>query len=336
MSLYTSLYYPSASVSNPRLLHHGLLLWDQIEYITPFQGYKEYSPDDTPELVKAKDLLLKPYLPNQSNKALAHQIILELANSDLPEWFLYGINEQDTYSIYPDKLLPETWNQLWDSKLIKNAKGDSYNYIMSSSFGLTIMSILADICAGKQKRTVTDKIAAYAGLTRYITKANDGLYGKEEVLNDYERLVTISLELIDVQKIPMDKLIKFREKESGAQGYHYTTLRHNYLDKIDSYIKRLCTEALHIGDQEELLRQFKNEMQSDLSSFADALETKQVELVYSKETLVAVAAAAGTVIDPITAGIVGVGSLVRLGFNYTDAKKKLQREHAMSWLCNLA
>lgn len=333
MSIYSSLYYPSAGISNVGLLHNGLLLWDQLEFISPFEGYDEYRQSDNADLHRAKEILVKPFLPNQENKKVAHEIIIALANSDLPEWFFYHFNEQDTYSIYPQKLLPETWDALQESKLAKKHR-NSYNFILSSSFGLTIMAILADVCAGKQKRTITDLASAYAGLTRFITKANEGTYSlqKNETLSQYEQLITLSIEAVDVKSIPLKKLINFREKEYKTGGGHYTKLRHNYLNKIDSYVKRLSSEAVHKGDQEEILRQFKSEVESDLEALADALETKRHEIIFSKETLVAVAASAGAVIEPVTAGVIGIGTLTRMGFNYVDGKRKVQREHAMSWL----
>jgi hypothetical protein len=333
MSLYSSLYYPSAGISNEVLLYNGLLLWDQLEFISPFDGYDYYDHSDNHDLSHAKEILVKPFLPNRENKKMAHDIIIALANSDLPEWFFYEFNQQDTYSMYPQKLLPETWEELQKSKLAKKHK-NSYDFVLSSSFGLTIMAILADVCAGKQKRTITDLASAYAGLTRFITKANEGTYSlqKNEALSQYEQLITLSIEAVDVKSIPLKKLINFREKEFKTGGGHYTKLRHNYLNKIDSYVKRLSSEAVHKGDQEEILRQFKSEIEDDLDSLADALETKRHEILFSKETLVAVAASAGAIIEPITAGVIGVGTLTRMGFNYVDGKRKVQREHAMSWL----
>lgn len=332
MSLYSSLYYPSAGISNEGLLHNGLLLWDQLEFISPFDGY-DYHHSNNHDLSRAKEILVRPFLPSHENKKTAHDIIIALANSDLPEWFFYEFNQQDTYSMYPQKLLPETWDELQKSKLAKKHQ-NSYDFVLSSSFGLTIMAILADVCAGKQKRTITDLASAYAGLTRFITKANEGTYSpqKNEALSKYEQLVTLSIEAVDVKSIPLKKLINFREKEFKTGGGHYTKLRHSYLNKIDSYVKRLSSEALHKGDQEEILRQFKSEVEDDLESLADALETKRHEIIFSKETLVAVAASAGAIIEPFTAGVIGVGTLTKMGFNYVDGKRKVQREHAMSWL----
>jgi glutathionyl-hydroquinone reductase len=196
------------------------------------------------------------------------------------------------------------------------------------------MGILADVCAGKQKRTITDWATAYAGLTRFITNSNSGNYVNDQIgiLPEYEKLITISLETIDTKSIPLENLIRFREKEYNTGGSHYTNLRHNYLSKIDEYVKRLTTEALHEGDEQEILRQFKNEMIDSLESLADALEMKKHDILFSKEMLVAITSIGTAFIEPVTSGIIGIGTATRMAFNYVDGVKKVQKENATAWL----
>lgn len=329
--MYTSLYYPHTRIRNENIVKQALFLWDQLEYISPTKGFVNTHAEKWRE---AGEMMIKPYVPSDDVKELAHDIIIKLANSDLPKWFLFNPTDNNRYEIYPEKLLRKTWRELQRSKLVGPKRSRFYDdYIMSTSFGLTIMAILADVSAGSQKRTITDREDSYAGLTRFITKGLEGDYISNKRISDsQDNLVTVSLELLDIKSLPMEKLINMRKKEFKGDSGYYRTLRHNYVDKIDSYAKRLSSEPRHKGDYDELLRTFRNDMADDYEELAEALEMKSREFLFSKDMGVAIVAAADAFIQPVLSTVLGIGALSGKGPKLYMEKKGIHKKHAMSWL----
>ena len=265
---------------------------------------------------------------------------MEIANGELPEWFLFDSKDPDRYLIYPQKLLDKTWAALQDSKLVGEERHSFYDdYIMNSSFGLTIMAILADISAGTQKRTMTDREEAYSGLTRFMTKELGGNYQfNQELSSAHERLVTVSLKLLDINEIPLEKLKKFRIKEQKENTSDYEKLRHNYVDKIDKYARKLVTECKHQGDYNQIIKDFESVMVQDYQDLAEAMEWKLRKFVFSPSTYGVMVAAAGAFFEPTVSSIVGIGSLYSaIGSitKYQEERKEALSRNSMSWLYKL-
>src|SRR5262249_17946148 len=76
------------------------------------------------------------------------------------------------------KFLPKTWEVLKASKLAVPGRGEFDDWLMTRNVGLAVMSILADACAGSQKRTVTDQSRSYNLLARSIAHIHGGEYGE--------------------------------------------------------------------------------------------------------------------------------------------------------------
>jgi hypothetical protein len=296
----------------------------------------------------ALEIISKPYIPSDEEKRLVHKEVEKLVNTELPEWFVFiPENPRPRYGIYPQKMLEDTWNLLVTSKFVERATEDSdyfdrYDYVMSSSLGLTLMSILADCCAGSQKRTITDEVDSYAALTRYITQINDGQYvglkdlgvSKVRMLEpEYERLITISLKVFDTSTVDLNRLTQLREREAKEKNNTLLReVRRNYFTKLDGYVKQITGEARHKGDQDEILRTFEIDVESDLVDLKRELKLQATKALLSKEVLGAVVAQAFSIVEPISTSLISVGLLGKTLSDYRADKRKALKDHAMSWL----
>jgi hypothetical protein len=227
--MYSALYFPKMGIESEAILKTALLLWDDISYIYPYKDNGYYGP---PELEEAHSLVTSRYVPTEADKATAHEAILDLATSDTPElFFRTDLPEASRYDIYPQKFLPETWHALIETGFAKAAtdSGDSI-YSLAPAMGITMMSVLAEICAGTERRTITDSpLAHYVGNT-----ALSGLSGGKpcNINSPVERLVMLSLEVVDAKAIPLSKLVDFRKREEGSsEGQKIRALRRSYVKK---------------------------------------------------------------------------------------------------------
>lgn len=327
--MLSALYYPHISIKDSKLIKNALLLWDQVEYLAPWSDIEPYHSDR--KVKKALELLAKPYVPSSKEKKLAHNAIVELANSQLPDWFFFEkLSPEFTYGIYDMKFSPETWYVLRKSKLAK-ANDSNTGFITSTSFGLTMMSILAECCAGTQKHMITDEIDSYEALNRYLIEVNGGELVSLPLNSDYERLVTITLKIIDTSNIDISRLIALRKKENESGGSYIRELRHRYLQKIRSCAEHISKEATNDSDKLEIERVFEQEMKDDLDALKEELKLEAKKVILSKEMAVTVLLGAGTTITPAS-GILSIGALINRGVNYRAARIKTLKEHSMSWL----
>jgi hypothetical protein len=258
--MLTALYYPRIKVGAD-LFKNSLFLWDRLEYITP-DAYSRAWYDDA-ELDEAVTSFTDPHVPSQEEKQLADEAVVELLSHPLPDWFYLRqdqIPDELRYSIYPQKFLPQTWDTLQQRGLARPL-GDGYD--TTAALGLTMMSILADCCAGTQKRLVTDETVSYSVLDRYLATIGGAELGRFD--DKSERLVTISLKVMDFKDVKLARLVELRQKEKTASGAHLTALRHGYLQKIEEYADRL-NQAKSESDVEELKRVFEQEMRKCLGS----------------------------------------------------------------------
>jgi hypothetical protein len=91
--MHTAFYYPHMEVSNRNLIKNALLLWDELEYISPFR--RSAWPGATRAYNEALRLLATRHVPSQDEKMAAHAIVLELLDSELPDWFFPGLRDLD-------------------------------------------------------------------------------------------------------------------------------------------------------------------------------------------------------------------------------------------------
>lgn len=323
--MYTALYYPHFAVQSEGMLKSALLLWDRFEYISPSKDHRPYYRQK--ELAEASELIAKPLVPTQEEKEDVHNKIISLIDSGLPDWFLFKPRDGELpYNIYPQKLLPKTWDELEERKYALFGGSGDNDYATSSSLGLSIMAILANVCAGKKRDTVTDELDNYDALTRYYTAALEGDYNYKK--NDFERLVTVSLKSINTSAVDIKRLTKLRKKEEAF----LRELRTNYRKSVEEYVSELNKSENLVRDSEELERIFEEKISNDFDELKKALRTEITKTIFSKELAVAVVAAAGVAIEPISSTIIAGGALVKKEIEYRQKRVEILKEHPSAWL----
>jgi hypothetical protein len=361
--MYSALYYPHTRLGNPEFAKTALLLWDKVDYISPYAGFRPSYED--PVLAEAAELLTVEHIPSEDEKQEAHTEIERLVDAKPPDWFMFTPENPNlgylSYDVMPEKLWPETWNMLLDSQLVqigrKPAPSAEYgrssadvdyelsprDYVMTTSLGLTIMSILADICAGEEKETVTDESDNYAALTRYFTGRSEGKYGNVSLAGDVapeaKRLVTISLKTLSGRAATLQDLVELRKREDNERSPFLWELRRKYFDGIDEYIDRL-QKVKKEGDKtknekrdiSEIEREFEVAMEADLKNLQQELRLESWQLLFRKEMLGAVAVAAGAVVEPVTTTTISTALLGKALIDHRENKRSKYKGHAMSWL----
>ena len=282
----SALYYPHTEIRSRRLLKTSMLLWDKLHFIVPDANYvPSYS---NKLMAEAIELIGVQRAPDVAEKRQTHEIVEEFATRKLPEPFYYrptSDGSYEDYEMYPQKLLHETWNMLRRLQLTSDPRANS-DYPLSRPTGLSIMSILADCCAGKTLARVTDQGLAYATLTNLQV---DDMANEES--DTYDTLVPMTLSLLDISDIPLENLIAFRKREEKeTNGHTLTTLRHNYLKQVEDYAIDL-PKFTKKKDKEERIRTFETDMRKDLKHLAEELWRSKVDVTFSKEAVVSVLAA---------------------------------------------
>lgn len=339
-----ALYFPHTEIRSEQLVRTSLLLWDTVDYIAPYDGYVAQYTDRM--VAKAMDLIGRRHCPNDDEKKEAHAVIEEFATRALPAPFYYRRTNQEAfedYEMWPQKLMYETWDLLRNLQLAGNPLANA-DYPLSQSAGLSLMSILAECCAGETRARITDQGIAYATLTNLLVDDTQQHAGAP-----YEFIVPLTLKLLDISKIPLEKLIAFREREEKESGGHtLTILRHNYLKLIEGYAVEV-SKMTRKNDREERSRQFESDMRVDLKHLSQELWGAKVDVIFSKEAVVsvlaAVTAAVGVVhgvplaipaATSIAGGAITVGGSVLIGNKYLASRRATMQKHPMAYLYELS
>jgi hypothetical protein len=361
--MYTALYYPHSSLTNPELIKSALLLWDRVEYIKPnwyvgpHDPFWKASMQEKKQLSEAVELIGEGREPTEAEKNSVHEELERLLESDLPDWLLFTPdNPNAIYSMFPDKLLSKTWKMFRDKNLAgltpAFAHGPDFrDWSMHKTLGLLVMSALAKVCAGTKKMMITDESDAYATWTRCLTKETDGRYGKldlaEDVGPDCQLLVTTSLSVLSAKSINLPSLLKLRRREMQGKDTVLPTLREKYYSELKVHLDRL-RECKTQTDRAEVQRQFKQAMRLDIERLRRELKVEKRKVIWSKEMAAGVVFTAGTFlapyfssaigigelgisITPVT-GLLGAGALRRTQIEFQEAKRKTLESHPMSWL----
>jgi hypothetical protein len=329
--MFTALYYPHVKISSD-LVKNALFLWDRVEYIAPWPDYEPFYDDR--QLGEAVKVITGQHVPSEKVKHEANEAIIELLKQPLPDWFFVkDLPVENRYSLYPAKFCPETW-ELLQSKDLAVPIGDGFE--TSFPLGLTIMSILADTCAGTQRRLVTDEMASYSALDRYLATIGGAELGEFD--EHSERLVTLTLRIMNFKDVDLLRLVELREKEKTASGAHIKALRHKYLKTIEEYSDKL-SQTSNQQDAEEIERVFESEMEKDLNLLKDELKDEAKKVFFSAEMATALIGVAGSffpsLVPPPAASVglmVAGGALYRKKVEYRAARNKALTNHSMSWL----
>lgn len=333
--MLSALYYPHTTLRDPFLLKTALLLWDRLEFITPSPDFKLKSQDGNKDVDEALEIVGAPLFPSWQQQQQAHAAIEDLATSPLSNNFLWdeADSTESRFLVYPQKFLPETWEVLKQSNLaVPDCSGHFEDWSMGRNFGLVIMSILADACAGSQKRTVTDQVNSYNLLARSIASIHGGSFGSAS--SAATRLVTIALKIVDADQFTLRELIDFRKQERAASGHQVRQLRHNFMKAVDDYIKKISGCEGRDGDVQEVERQYEQAMRDDLLHLKDLLKRRATDTFLSRDVGVGILAVGGMMVTPWTlpTAVLGVGALVKTAKGYRADRRDALSKHAMSWL----
>jgi hypothetical protein len=211
----SALYFPHTTIDDQSIVKTALLLWDKIEFITPCEEYRPYYAN--PVIERAMEIVGAARVPTELEKKEAHGHVEELLDRLLPPQFYVPKNPiQADYEIYPQKFLLKTWEMLSRSRMV-GAVQSNEDYPLSETAGLTLMSILADCCAGTTRCRVTDRGAAYATLSGLIGDDLQSVRGDPRPATQ-QQIVAVALDVIDVQSLDLNTLIAFREREAKEGG----------------------------------------------------------------------------------------------------------------------
>ena len=360
----SAIYYPHTGIRNPALIKTALLLWDDITCIVPRHPWR-HQPLADKDLAEAAELITRYREPSLAEKQSAHEAVQSflkdetarfLIASALHRWSPYGRPQgrdyrhstwdppiNDMFLMYPDKFLPATWKLLEQENLALPDQATS-DYSVPPVLGLLMMSSLADSCASAQYHKITDRVDAYSIIARTRAMLLGAPYVEgldaSQVAPDLQRLVTISLRVIDAQSIPLKKLIAMRKRESQSNSADYRKLRLRYFSALKSYVDRLLTDAKSIQDVKAIETEFEADMRDDLKSLKKELGFVSLESLFSEKMFLCVLALAGALAAPI-AGLttlattlkgIGVVPLVLTAVKHRKERRKALLSHNMSWL----
>ena len=340
---HSGLYYPHTTAVDSSVLKTALLLWDELQFIVPHEEFKLRSETNDRLVDEAYDLIGKAHVPTFTEKQQVHEQVEEILTTPNSQQFL--TQRDDTlagqYEIYPQKLLEETWHMLHQSELAEQNGSTVYfpsfglfqDMVTSQKIGLLLMLYLAQACGGATRRLITDRTSSYTTLNQALAATTPD---NQAAIGDCERIVTRSIKIVDVNRISLENLIKLRKAESESDGHHLRKMRHKYLAMIDQFSVEL-TNAAEV-DMPELERRQDQDMKDNLAELRDALKMAASDAIHEKEVFVAMVAAAGMTVAPITipAGITSIIALNKTRLKYKEARRKAMTEHAMSWLFQAA
>ena len=346
--MFSAVYYPHSTVRNKNFLKNALLMWDRVECIVPPFGAR--TPHMEPLVARATELLVRPHVPTDEEQRVVQRGITEIVERGIPSWFrltqpegLEDLHGADMYRIYGEKLASETWSMLRDLALAQPDRrfGD---YAVPHGLGLYLMSLLADACAGTQKRTVTDRADAYTWLTQAATASARGEYdrnaGGAERSAAYERLIPLAVRVMNTDGLSLRRLIELREREeTEGAGTDLRVLRHNYRAHLDRFVDQITAPLLSASDRRELERQYMAELRVRLRDLQAELGYAWRDAYISKEMVVTVAAAIGVAVPSapyaravaLTGGAVGIGTMIN---KHAASRRAIMRRESnpMSWL----
>lgn len=326
--LRSALYYPHTQMKRMNLVKSSLLLWDQVEFIVPDEHYRPHYASRS--VAEAIEFLGVMHQPDLAEKREAHQKIAELISDDLPASFRFTSKDpRELYEIYPQKFLPDTWQMLRHAKLAGAPVANS-DYPLANHAGLGVMSILADCCAGQTKRRITDRGAAYASLVGTLADGPADELEQQDAEAE-ERLVGITLDVIDAPSISIKRLIEFRKQELKDPSHTLRAARHNYVDKIEAHLKKLAGHKRK-GDRRELDRVFTESVRDDVAALRHGLKVRAKENFLKRETFTAVAVVAtalGAVAlgaPVVIPGAATIGGTIATFGGVVSAKNKYAKE----------
>lgn len=334
----SALYYPHTEIRTEALWKSALLMWDEIHTIAPYEGFRPTYSNN--RFAKAFELIGVLHRPSDEEKHCAHEVIKDFATRPLPQAFSYKLTEADVYEMYPDKFFPETWALLKEAGL-SGAALANHDYPTANPTGLSLMSILADSCAGNALVRVTDRGEAYATLS--------GLFLEDPWYVDPnksapEQLVPIALQSVNLSDISLDRLIELRRNEAAQKsGTEIRRLRHRLIDHLEKQ-GSVLRSAKTKGDVEQFKKEFAEDLKSDFDDLREALKLRYVDALTTKEiitTIMATVTTAAALAHFSSGGLeqaaaaVGLGTLggvIGTASKMFSSRKKIMLDHPTAYL----
>jgi hypothetical protein len=339
-----ALYYPHTEIQDPRIIKNALLLWDELETIVPRRHWQRASRNSR-DLDEAIELIVRERVPSSAEKAAAHKaleahvdsgLVASIARAQTGPW------RHRPYAMYPDKFLHRTWELLTQGGHAQWLHEMS-DYGVPPAVGLLMMSLLANECAGDTVRKVTDRAESYEWLARETARIAGAPYAPglpaTAISPSHDRLVTLSVSVIDAAGVPLKRLVELRKRELKSGDTVVRDLRLRYLRSLDDHLKKIG-EAKKMADVRELERQFRAETQADFKELKRELRSVAGDLVLSKDVYVAVLVVAGSALavakrlmgGTTTLGGIGAMPLLKAWKEYRGKREKALKAHSTSWL----
>lgn len=336
-----AVYYPHTQIRNENFLKTSLLLWDQVDFVSPV---KKFCFDEAPRIeLEALDLLCHAHVPSQQEKELVHARVVELLRRPLPGWLVTTqvpesvvtgrkIREFATgYGMYPEKLDYKTWRLLEAASLVR-LQGPDEDYYARPLIGFLLMSLLADACAGDAKGKITDRSDAYEFMGKMVaaerpnppTNIDSGQLSAAQA-----GLVSLAVNTVRTDGIPLENIVAMRKREEGSAGHHYRKFRQNFAAKIEASTERALAAPTPEA-RRDIAADFEREMRDDLAFLKEELGMAMREVLFSKEmvALYGLGSLAGDVGAWVGAGVGAVQATGKFSKAYAETLGK----HAISYL----
>lgn len=330
----SALYYPFTAPERESFVKTSLFLWDTVDFIVPWHDFmpRGSSPDEA----EALELIARPYVPTDSDKRNAHEEFEKICEGEIMDQLMFDLsNPQSIYGFYPQKLLPETWELLAESRLasVSKSKDGVLTASTNALFGYYMMSVLAVCCANDRKRLVTDNHDPYRALANIMVDEKPSKVDKDDWLG---RLIAISLSGPNFEDVPLKQLVELRKNENQL----LQEMRRSFTAGVDETASSIAAHSNNPNIVRELVNGFTDKVEKDLVELKRALNRSATSLLLSKECAVSVATyAAGIIASPFTGGlsiaggaVITAGGLTNALMSYQDRRRKLLREHPTSWL----
>jgi hypothetical protein len=141
--------------------------------------------------------------------------------------------------------------------------------VMHPSLGMSLMGVLAKVCAGTTREKITHRADAHRAYMHYVATIGEGMLVERSVPSEGLRMETIILPGINLAHADMDKLVDLREREDAF----VKKLRRNFQGALAEFRSRI--REAHTNEQDEITRQFRDDLKDDLQHLEQILGTER-------------------------------------------------------------
>ena len=320
----SSLYYPFTQPSRG-YLKTALFLWDTMDVIVPYKGFSLQGR--TNEETEAIQIVGRTYVPTDQNKRDAHEELESLCKSTHFARLKLGNDENPDYEFYPQKLMPETWDMLRQSKFANTlgSKNEVTQAFTGKFFGYLMMSILGACCNERQKTLVTDETDTYKTLSAALV---DDTLEFGTTIDWHSKLLAVTLKSLDLKDAKLVDLIKLRKNEDQL----LFELRKTFVNAITNTAQQIFENANNPNAVLDLLETYERGIERDFKELKLALWKTAEKTILTKEVGLAVTGLVVGTFEPVWGSLLAIGGLKGALNTYQDNRRKVLKEHQSSWL----